>query len=265
MKKTPKPEKNVISICAFLAILAATFTGFSLVAGGVNEIKVVPSQNSEQKAQKFNTTDLKRTDIGADRRDGYALTKTCARNSHLSVSSGLDTDRILFGASANPRDGANVFALDSKGNKIWNYLEPRNLTERTNNLVLTNDGGALLTGYIRLKKGWMSKKYDHMSRLKRLGNDGKIVWERSYDFQDDPRRKIVESSDGSFFLLKNYDSFPEIEGEGSKINLTRIDSRGDVVWDKTVLGHGFNKLTNMIALPDGGLLIAGYLFGGRST
>jgi hypothetical protein len=114
-------------------------------------------------------------------------------------------------------------------------------------LIQTNDGGYALTGHI-----------DHDSCLIKLDKKGNIVWEKTYGGnEDDYTCSIIQNKDDGYVLA----GFTESKGEGSRDAwVIKLDSQGDIIWDRTYGGRDDDYAFSLIQTTDGGYTVAGYTY-----
>jgi len=99
--------------------------------------------------------------------------------------------------------------------------------------------------------------------LVKLDATGRILWDKTYGGTDaDYGSAVVERSDGSIVLGGSSFSAPS----GNKTSplfglddiwLVELDSHGEKVWERTYGGAGEDGLSDMVLMPDSGLLLYG--------
>ena len=154
--------------------------------------------------------------------------------------------------------------LESKSPKIIDIVGGSD-EDLVKKVISTKDGGFIIVGN--------SKSVDGDFKMKnRLGNDifvtkfsstGQIQWTNFYGGSDDDiGNDIVESVDGSFYLIgysKSKDGDASIN-KGQHDNwLLKIDSSGNLLWEKSYGFAGHDHAYNIIATNDGGLFFNGFL------
>jgi len=138
---------------------------------------------------------------------------------------------------------------DSSGNLQWNktYTEFGNLI---GNLVQTADGGYALVGYRTISEdfiqAWMGK----------IDADGNIQWTQDYGTSgDNELYTILQTSDSSYFL-GGYTSGAETGLED--FWLIKVDTSGNIIWNQTYGGSGYDMLSSFVQTSDGGFALFGY-------
>jgi hypothetical protein len=138
-----------------------------------------------------------------------------------------------------------------QGNEYWSLLigDESSFTDARWSL-LTSDGGLLLSGYSQSfgaggDGGWLIK----------LDPDGQIQWQKTYGGnKDDYFYPPIETADGNFIAIGRAGSFTTglVDGWVLKLN-----QNGDVIWQKAYGTLGYEEITNIIQLNDGGYIFIG--------
>jgi hypothetical protein len=167
-----------------------------------------------------------------------------------------------------------LWKMDEKGEMEWQKAIGGGGQDLLCTVKITNDGGFILGGTSNSDKSG-DKKEDS-----RGGNDFWVVkldagggeqWQKTFGGTDsDELTCIVQSKDGGYLLGGNSSSSPidSKTGEplGEKKEKTRgnkdywiikIDSEGNIEWQKTYGGSYAESLKSMAATKDGGYIIGG--------
>ncbi|QNF33095.1 T9SS type A sorting domain-containing protein [Adhaeribacter swui] len=173
-----------------------------------------------------------------------------------------------------------VVKTDKNGRKIWDKTFGGNTPDRLMAMVATADGGYLLGG-----KSASAKSGDKSQESKgktdywiiKIDNNGHKLWDQTYGgSQDDILASIVATPDGGYLL-----GGTSVSGQsGDKSQPTRdlinnkyysgdywvlkIDGKGQKIWDKTYGGTRVDRLSSILAVPEGGYLVGGYSGSGIS-
>ncbi|HIG29466.1 MAG TPA: hypothetical protein EYQ50_17390 [Verrucomicrobiales bacterium] len=138
----------------------------------------------------------------------------------------------------------------------------------------TEDGGYLLAGYSDSNPGF-NKSTPHLGGddfwVVKTDRDGAVIWDQVYG---GPGQEIltaaVESSDGGYLLVGYSSSEPDgIHKTSEHYGLAdywvvRIDPDGLLLWDASFGSVKEDRLTDIMALPDGGFLLGGSSLAGSS-
>lgn len=146
-----------------------------------------------------------------------------------------------------------VHKFDLDGNVIWqqSIMAPGLLSSESSHLVpIRNEQFMVLFSSDR------TGTFDDFDVfLKKMDLDGNIEWEQNYRGNgSDIPRDIVQTNDDNFIMLSTTSSFGN---GGLDIMLTKLDSNGEILWDK-VYGSGASDQGNKLEQRENGnLLILG--------
>ena len=187
------------------------------------------------------------------------------------------SDGILVGGSSNsnlafgdPNDASlNFFIakLDFDGNVLWRHMYGGLQDERIWSLVPTADGGFLAGGY---SFSGVSGDRTQPSRgdmdvwLIKIDGQGNLLWDKAYGgLYRDELFAIRPMPDGSGYLLGCH-SWSDTGGEKSEPSrgqqdfwVLRIDNAGNLLWDKTIGGAGYEQINDLEWAMDGNIYLCG--------
>lgn len=93
--------------------------------------------------------------------------------------------------------------------------------------------------------GWMIK----------ISDDGDLIWEKTFEGpSDDNINSVALTNDGGYLVGANTHS----TANNFDYWIIKMDSMGEVEWEKIIGDAGFNIVTDLISTSDGGFLITGY-------
>jgi uncharacterized delta-60 repeat protein len=116
----------------------------------------------------------------------------------------------------------------------------------------TTDGGYIVAGRTRsfgagLDDFWVLK----------LNASGNVQWQKTYGGTDwDEASSIQQTSDGGYIVA----GYTDFWGAGRRLDfwVLKLNSRGDVVWQKTYGGRSEDRAFSIQQTSDGGYIVAGY-------
>ena len=117
----------------------------------------------------------------------------------------------------------------------------------------TTDGGYVTGGFTDID---LTEEVNENVLVQKYNPDGSIQWEKTYGGSElDHARGIQQTDDGGYIVGCYTESF----GAGGKdFWVIKLDSTGDVEWEKTYGGGGDELLSSIKVIPAGGYVAAGY-------
>ena len=208
-----------------------------------------------------------------DKRYGGSLDETAA-----SLVAASDGGYLMFGNSNSQAGGDKSDAplgqqdywavkIDGNGNKVWDKTYGGTSGDYAYSALATDDGGFLLLGYSSSGAG--GNKTDPGAGDKdfwavRINAAGNVIWDKAYGGTgaDEPRSALA-TPDGGFLLVGFSNSSPSGNKSsapigGSDVWVVKINADGNVIWDETYGGTGFDEGYGAALAPDGGYLITGW-------
>ncbi len=127
----------------------------------------------------------------------------------------------------------------------------------------TTDGGYIFLGSTSSKNGDVTEMkgvYDFW--VVKISGDGAIQWQKTLGGEDDERsRNIKQTHDGGYIVVGNTDSTTgDITNNHGKSDLwiIKLNSNGNVEWQKTYGGSSYDDGYDIIQTNDGGFAVAGH-------
>jgi len=141
--------------------------------------------------------------------------------------------------------GALLVKTDAYGNMEWNQTYDGSIRY----LVATPDGGYAIAG-TKNDDFWLVKTDEY----------GNMEWSQTYGGEgDDYANSLVETSDGGFAIAGTRDlviSYLLTREEGNFL-LVKTDAYGNMEWNRTYGGAGYDYANSLVETSDGGYAIAG--------
>ena len=164
-----------------------------------------------------------------------------------------------------------VFRTDALGNLLWEKSFGFLGHDHAYNIISTSDGGLFLNGFLDVtasngagqdgklqltKKHGVGEFWCH-----KLDADGNLQWRRYFGGTSNDRSyDAIETKEGDFVLVGSSESqdvdITNPKGEYD-IWLVKIDAKGNLLWQRSVGGSGYDIGTALIEANDGDLLITG--------
>ncbi len=124
--------------------------------------------------------------------------------------------------------------------------------DKAYDVISLKDGGAMIAG---MSRSYGRGRSDMM--IVRMDKKGKTLWRSSYGGKKrDDAYAITRSSDGNFFAVGSSESF---SNDGDKdVYVVKFDKDGKRIWQKTYGGADSDVGKSVVAVNNGGILIAGF-------
>ena len=120
-----------------------------------------------------------------------------------------------------------------------------NLTEEVLNLKETSDGGYLAVGQ---QVNYEEQK--HEVYVMKTDSDFEMTWEKHYSLDGTAVAwNLLELEDGSILV----GAYAQVDGENYDSWLIKLDSEGEMLWDRTFGGEGVNSAPYFFKTEDGKL------------
>lgn len=196
---------------------------------------------------------------------------------------------ILAGSSLSKKTGNKtednrgnldywVWKMDEMGELDWQKTFGSSGQDMLKSVILTNDGGFLLAGSSDTKpfskeefaeKDFIDGDKKTASRGKsdfwiiKLNAKGEEEWQKTIGgFGEDELNSVLKTKDGGFLLGGSSGS--NVSGEktqngfgGMDYWVVKINSKGEIDWQKTFGGEYYDEFQSMCLAQDGGFLIGG--------
>ena len=164
-----------------------------------------------------------------------------------------------------------VFKTDAQGNLIWEKSFGFLGHDHAYSIISTSDGGLFFNGFLDVtasngagqdgkvqltKKHGVGEFWCH-----KLDADGNLQWRRYFGGTSNDRSyDAIETKEGDFVLVGSSESqdvdITNPKGEYD-IWVVKIDAKGNLLWQRSIGGSGYDIGTALIEANDGDLLITG--------
>jgi hypothetical protein len=137
--------------------------------------------------------------------------------------------------------------------------------DEANDIINTSDGGFMVIGSSKSNDGLIQNKINSESNiiLMKFDNDKSIEWVKNYGGSRDDRGQSVVEVSGIGYALLGYSMSNDGDAshnEGFHDNwVILIDSKGNIVWEKSYGFSGHDHAYNIIKTKDGNLFFNGFL------
>lgn len=171
-----------------------------------------------------------------------------------SVQETSDGGFIVCGATQSFGDmpsGAWIFKLDENGEVVWQKTYGGK-SLNASSILETVDGDFIVTGSVKREAENAGRDYLVM----KLDNRGDVIWQYAYDsgHQSKWANAVKETSDGGFIVAGKIDLLNE---NGTDASLFKLDSMGNLIWQKTYGDYGFDLFSDLQITSDGKIIVTG--------
>ncbi len=166
-----------------------------------------------------------------------------------------------------------VVKLNSSGDIVWQKCLGGSHDDYANSIQQTSDGGFIVAGYTCSNDGDVSgwhegadyPYYDYW--VVKLNSGGDIIWQKCLGgSNEDEAYSIQQTSDGGFIVAGASNSNDgDVSGHhGSTVRkdywVVKLNSGGDIIWQKCLGGSNFDDAYSIQQTTDGGFIVAGLTY-----
>ncbi|HPE41315.1 MAG TPA: T9SS type A sorting domain-containing protein [Bacteroidales bacterium] len=191
---------------------------------------------------------------GSNNDDAYSIIQT-ADGGYITVGTATSND---FDVIEN-QGGSTLFVVKlSNGGAIeWKKCIDGTGDVLSPKIIQNNRGGYTVSALN------VSSIIDFNAYVLELDSIGNIIWKKSYGGSDfDKLNSMIQTPDGGYLFVGNTSSN---DGDLQNLNffpynigwIVKIDSIGNIVWQKLIGGTGYDELFNVSLTSDNGYIIAG--------
>jgi len=187
--------------------------------------------------------------------NGYLITGVL----DVSASGGAGNTR-----NANSRHaGGDYWAikLGASGTLQWSRYFGGSFTDTPFDVIQSNSGYILVGASDSDDVDITASNGQYDFWVINISNAGELIWEKSFGGSEiDEARAIVHSGDGNFLIVGDTRSNDVDISEnlgGADLWVIKITPLGELIWEKTIGGSGFDVGRSIKGMQDGGFLVSG--------
>jgi hypothetical protein len=166
-------------------------------------------------------------------------------NSYVSLLGTLEYDIVA----------TVIIRTDATGQILWKntYRIPPD-SNIFLSAILTEDQGFALSGYTHVLNNSAKEPC-----LMKISSNGTLQWYKPFQTLDFGEIKsLVQARDGGYFIASDSDPYSYPYDRGAKgVRLSKTNNLGDLVWNQTFPGLGYNLANDLIQTSDDGLAFVG--------
>jgi len=137
--------------------------------------------------------------------------------------------------------------------------------EQANSIIKTQDDGYVVLGFTQSNNGDITDKsnesFDYL--VMKFGADDVLDWSKTYGGTNDDRgNEIIQTQDGGYVIVgesKSSDEDVTVNAGAYDFWIVKLNSSGDVLWEKAIGYVGSDKANAVVQTGDNGYLITGIL------
>lgn len=182
----------------------------------------------------------------------------------------------IGGEKSQPNQGLEDYwavKIDANGNKQWDKTYGGNLTDYLQAVIQTSDGGYMLAGYTQSAMGGdiTDTTYGYFDTwIIKTDASGNKLWDRTYGGSGNKTDGIVsmkQTSDGGYLMwMVSGGGINNIKTDSSRgasdYWLVKINSIGNILWQKTIGAPGIDHILSVDQTLDGGYILGGFSWSG---
>lgn len=197
---------------------------------------------------------------------------TGLNDSGTSVKETSDGGYIVTGTSwinSNLSDDYKVLKLDSSGNVQWQKNYGGSKSDWGQSIIQTSDEGYIIVGGSYSNNGDVTGHHGSTEYLDcwivKLDTTGNIQWQKSLGGSlNDIGYSIQQTTDGGYIVsATSWSNDGDVSGhhgntQTSDYWIVKLDTTGNIQWEKSLGGSGSERTESIQQTLDGGFIIAGY-------
>lgn len=158
-----------------------------------------------------------------------------------------------------------VVKIDNLGSLIWEKSFGGTQIDEAKSVLKSSDGNFLIVGDSRSNDTDISNAKGAADIwLIKISNDGVLHWEKSYGGSNfDAARDISTAQDGGFLIAgssRSSDGDLEMNQGQNDAWILKVDTNGNIVWQKSIGGSEIDFTYGITELNDGSIIAAGESF-----
>lgn len=155
-----------------------------------------------------------------------------------------------------------VVKLDPNGNIQWQKSLGGTNSDISQSIWQTTDGGYILAGSSRSNDGDLTANHGNFDYwIVKLDSNGNTQWQKSLGGSShDSARSVQQTADGGYIVAGSSGSADgDITGNHGQQDywLVKLDSAGNIQWQKSLGGSNIDEANSVRQTSDGGYIIAG--------
>ena len=162
-------------------------------------------------------------------------------------------------------DDVQDFEVIDQGQIVWSKTFGGSNDDVAQSITTTSDGNYVVLGSTASTDGTITDKteVDTDYWLTKFGPEGNIIWSKTYGGSlEDIGQKAIQTSDNGLAIV-GYSQSSDGDASGNQGFhdnwLLRLDSQGNILWEKSYGYAGHDHAYSLIQTNDGGFFMTGFL------
>jgi hypothetical protein len=155
---------------------------------------------------------------------------------------------------------AQVIKVDSSGNLLWSkYYGSANTTDIVYSAVETPENDLIFVGVKDIY--YPNFVVDFQYYIFKTNSLGDLIWEKSYGNRNwlEGYQTIIKTKDNNYLLGGGVNYTPN-SVDKIPLQLTKINSNGDTLWEKRYLKDNLNTFADLVETADGSVVFTGWTY-----
>lgn len=154
-----------------------------------------------------------------------------------------------------------IVKLDAEGNIQWQKKYGSGGADAAYHVTPTSDGGYVFAGYAGQNGGQVTNFRGFRDAwIVKIDATGNLQWQRSLGgTMEDYAFKVIETTNGYAIGGETLSGSGDVltNHGGTDLWFIRLDASGNMLWNQCYGGPGRQELSDFVATPDGGYILAG--------
>lgn len=199
--------------------------------------------------------------LGGSHNDYASSIATTTDGGYVVAGTSYSTD----GDITNPKGGQDywIVKLDAEGTLVWEKSLGGSLNGSPYAITSTTDGGCVVAGWTNSIDGDITDPKGIADYwIVKLDAAGTLVWEKSLGGSGtDYAESIQQTTDGGYIVAgKTNSNDGDITNRkgGYDYWIVKLDAEGDMVWEKSLGGSGWDEAKSIQQTTDEGYIVTGW-------
>jgi hypothetical protein len=155
-----------------------------------------------------------------------------------------------------------IMKLDDEGDMIWRNTFGGSGDDIANSIQQTKDGGYIVAGSTSSNDGDVKGNHGGTDYwIVKLDENGNMTWQKTYGgSSEEVAKSIQKTKDGNFIVAGyTYSNDGDVNSNhgGADYWVVKLDTSGNIIWQKTFGGTGDDIANNIQLTNDGKYIVAG--------